>query len=234
MIAIGGYYGEPLGPIQDEIAGYRALGLAGMKFKIGGASPEEDAERVARARDAAGDDFVIAVDANQGYTVPQAIDFAGRVSDLNIRWFEEPVRWHNDRYSMRDVRMRSSVPICAGQSETSPSGCRELMNIGAIDVCNFDSSWSGGPTAWRRTAAVAATYDIAMGHHEEPQVSTHLLASQSHGTYAECFHPDRDPFWWELIANRPELVEGELHLSTDPGLGWELNWDYVNRYRVTD
>src|SRR3954468_4852307 len=33
MIAIGGYYGEPLGSIADEIAGYREMGLAGVKFK---------------------------------------------------------------------------------------------------------------------------------------------------------------------------------------------------------
>jgi L-alanine-DL-glutamate epimerase-like enolase superfamily enzyme len=74
------------------------------------------------------------------------------------------------------------------------SGCHDLMEAGAIDVCNFDASWSGGPTAWRRAAAIALAYDVEMGHHEEPQVSAHLLASQPHGTYAEYFHPDRDPF----------------------------------------
>jgi L-alanine-DL-glutamate epimerase-like enolase superfamily enzyme len=44
MIAIGGYYGEPLGPIAEEIAYYRdELGLAGVKFKVGGRAPEADA-----------------------------------------------------------------------------------------------------------------------------------------------------------------------------------------------
>jgi len=71
-----------------------------------------------------------------------------------------------------------------------------------------------------------------MGHHEEPQVSTHLIASIPHGTYSECFHPDRDPFWWSLIANRPALVNGELPLSKAPGLGWELDWDYIEQYRL--
>jgi D-galactarolactone cycloisomerase len=232
MIAIGGYYGEPLGTIGDEIASYRELGLAGMKFKVGGASPAEDAHRVAAARTAAGDDFVIAIDANQGYTVPEAVELSRRVADLDVRWFEEPVRWQNDRRGMRDVRYRGSVPVCAGQGEMSPAGCRDLMEIGAIDVCNFDASWSGGPTAWRRTAAVASTYDVEMAHHEEPQVSAHLIASQPHGTYAECFHPDRDPFWWNLIATPRDLRDGCLTLGDEPGLGWTLDWDYVNRYRV--
>lgn len=71
-----------------------------------------------------------------------------------------------------------------------------------------------------------------MGHHEEPQVASHLIASQPHGTYVECFHPDRDPFWWNMIANRPAVVGGELVLSDAPGLGWQLDLDYIRRYRV--
>jgi D-galactarolactone cycloisomerase len=232
MIAIGGYYGAPPEAIDDEVGEYRAMGLAGMKFKVGGLSPAEDAARVRRARVAAGDDFVIAIDANQGYSVPEAIELARRVADLDIRWFEEPVRWHNDRRSLRDVRYATTVPVCAGQSELSPAGCRDLMEIGAIDVCNFDASWSGGPTAWRRTAALAHTYDVAMAHHEEPHVASHLIASQSHGTYVECFHPDRDPFWWNLVANRPPLRDGQLTMSDAPGLGWELDRGYLARYRL--
>jgi D-galactarolactone cycloisomerase len=232
MIAIGGYYGEPLGVIEDEMAAYREMGLAGVKFKVGGASPEVDADRVRRARAAAGDDFVIAVDANQGYSVTDAIDFARRAEDLNIRWFEEPVGWANDRRDLATVRQAARIPVAAGQSEMSPSACRDLMEAGSIDVCNFDASWSGGPTAWLRTAAVATTYSVQMAHHEEPQVSTHLIASQSHGTYAECFHPDRDPFWWNLIANRPSLQDGLLPLPTGPGLGWVLNTDYIDAHRI--
>lgn len=233
MTVIGGYYGEPLGSIEDEVVYYRdILGVAGMKFKVGGLSPVEDAARVHRARAAAGPDFTLSIDANQGYTVPQAVDLARRLVDDDICWFEEPVLWHNDRRSLRDVRYLGGIPVCAGQSELSPSGCRDLMEAGAIDVCNFDASWSGGPTAWRRTAAIATSYDVQMGHHEEPQVSTHLLASIPHGTYAECFHPDRDPFWWNLVTNRGSLVGGELTLPEGPGLGWELDWDYIERHRL--
>jgi L-alanine-DL-glutamate epimerase-like enolase superfamily enzyme len=58
------------------------------------------------------------------------------------------------------------------------------------------------------------------------------VASQAHGSLVECFHPDRDPFWWNLIANRPLLENGELQLTDAPGLGWQLNTDYIDAHRV--
>jgi L-alanine-DL-glutamate epimerase-like enolase superfamily enzyme len=231
MICIGGYYDSPAS-IEEEVERVRETGLAGMKFKVGGRAPEVDAERFRRARRAAGDDFVLCADANQGWSPAEAVRFARAVEDCDLRWFEEPCAWDNDRRAMHDVRMKAGVDVCAGQSELSAGGCRDLMVAGAIDVCNFDASWSGGPTEWRRVAAMARSFDVAMGHHEEPQLSTHLLASIPHGTYAECFEPDRDPIWWNLIANRPPLRDGHLQLQDRPGLGWELDLDYLDFHRL--
>jgi D-galactarolactone cycloisomerase len=229
---IGGYYGGDLGRVSEEVHEWLDMGFHGCKFKIGGTTPEIDAERVAAARETAGSDFVITVDANQGYTVQQALELCRRVADLNIRWFEEPCIWTNDARDMREVRARGGIPVCAGQSEHSPGACRDLMEAGAIDVCNFDASWSGGYTNWKRLAALADVYSVELGHHEEPQVAAHLLASQPHGTYLEVFHPNRDPIWWNLIANRPDLVDGRLALPDGPGLGWVLDTEYLQRYRV--
>jgi L-alanine-DL-glutamate epimerase-like enolase superfamily enzyme len=203
-----------------------------MKFKVGGMTPEEDAKRFREAREAGGPEFLLAADANQAWTPQEAIRFAKLVEGLDLLWFEEPCQWANDRRAMRDVRLSAGVRVCAGQTEFSAAGCRDLMVDGAIDVCNFDASWSGGPTEWRRVAATALSLDVQMGHHEEPQVASHLLASIPHGGYVEVFKPDRDPIWWNLVANRPPLVDGYIELSDAPGLGWELDLDYVERYRV--
>jgi D-galactarolactone cycloisomerase len=229
---IGGYYGRDMSAIADEVAEWRGMGFRGCKFKIGGRSPAEDAQRLTAAREAAGDDFVITIDANQGYTKKQALELCRRAADLNIRWFEEPCIWTNDGRDMRDVRAIGGIPVCAGQSEHSPAACRDLMELGAVDVCNFDASWSGGATNWLRMAALTQVYGVELAHHEEPQVASHLLASQPNSTYLEVFHPDRDPIWWNLIVNRPEVVDGEIALPTGPGLGWVLDDAYIERYRV--
>jgi D-arabinonate dehydratase len=233
VVAIGGYYDPAKKPADygQEMAAFKADGLAGCKFKVGGRSPEEDAARVRAVREATGDDFILAVDANQAWTTREALRFAGLVGDLNIRWFEEPCRWVNDRRAMRDVRAISGVPVCAGQSEIDRNGCRDLMMDGAIDVCNFDSSWGGGPTEWRRVAALASCFDVQMAHHEEPQVAAQLLAAYPHGTYLEVFHRERDPLFYELVANRSPIKDGRYRVPQGPGWGLVLDHAVINRFR---
>lgn len=231
-ICIGGYYTDDEADSARQVEHYAELGFAGCKFKVGRLSPEADAERVRLARRAVGEDFVLMVDANQGYTRDEALRFVRATEELNLRWFEEPCRWLNDRRDMRDVRVMGRIPVVAGQSEVTRAGLRDLIAAGAVDACNADASWIGGPSEWRRIAAVAAVHEVEMAHHEEPQVAAHLLASIPHGTYLETFAPERDPLFWNLIANRREFVDGNYLVPDGPGLGLELDSDYVARYQV--
>lgn len=232
IIAIGGYYGLSHAELGAEVEAYLDMGIGGCKMKIGGASPQVDAARFLAMRKAGGDDFVLMADANQGYTQAQTLEFASLVAHANPRWLEEPVRWDNARNDLRDVRYRTGLPVAAGQSEIGRMDARDLMAAGAIDVCNFDASWSGGPTEWLRVAGCAACYGVEMAHHEEPQIAAHLLAGIAHGTYVECFHPDRDPLFWNLLASRGECKGGMYSVPQGPGLGIELDEDYVKKYRV--
>ncbi|MBA2757562.1 MAG: mandelate racemase/muconate lactonizing enzyme family protein [Chloroflexi bacterium] len=230
---IGGYYHLSLDEIRETVERYVAFGFAGMKFKVGGKTPAEDAARVRAARDAAGPAFAIMVDANQGYDRAQAVDFGRLVADLGIRWFEEPCRWTNDRRWMRDVRYQTGLPVCAGQSETTLRGIRDLITEGAIDVSNFDASWAGGATVWRKAAGLAAAFGVQLGHHEEPQVSAHLLASVPDHTFVECFDEERDPFFWRLTDMSTRIADGRYTLPDRPGFGIAFDQDYVDRHTVS-
>jgi len=110
---------------------------------------------------------------------------------------------------------------------------RRLVEAGAVDFVNYDVSEGGGVTDWRRAAAICATAGVKMAHHEESQISRELLAGVAHGTYVECFaHPERDPVWQTMWANRPPVRDGMIAMSDAPGFGIELDWKMVERYRV--
>lgn len=235
IIAIAAYYedGKTLTDLAREMAWLREAGMAGCKVKVGGLSAEEDAARVAACRDGGGADFIIAVDANRGWPVAEAVKFARLIERHDIRWFEEPVHWYDDAFGMAEVRRRTTIPINAGQSEISSHGVRRLIAAGAVDLVNFDASEGGGITEWRRAAGMCAMHGIEMAHHEEPQIAVHMLAAVPHGTYAECF-PDseRDPLWAGFIKNRPAIKDGIIVVPTGPGFGLELDWGMVEKYRL--
>ena len=235
IISIGGYYaeGKTHADIGREIEAYRRVGMAGCKFKVGGLTPEEDAKRVEAARDAGGRDFILAVDANRGWSAEDAVRFAHLVEPLDIRWFEEPCHWYDDVALMARVRQATRIPITAGQSEVTRHGVRRLVEAGAVDLVNFDASEGGGVTEWRRAALLCRTAGVEMAHHEEPQIAQHLIAAVPHGTYVECFaDPERDPIWQAMWANRPPIKDGMLEVTQDPGFGLILDEGMVQRYRV--
>lgn len=236
IIAIGGYYedGKTRDDLIAEMEEYQEMGLAGVKLKVGGRSVEEDLDRLAAIREAMGEEFLIACDANQGYSIEEAVAFGTAAREYDIEWFEEPVVWYDQYDGMRTVRQHTNVPVTAGQSESTTAACRRLIEADAVDIINLDASIAGGPTAWRKVAATANLHNVEMAHHEEPHISMHLLSGVPNGRYAECFHPDVDPMWHRLIVDRPCIEDGLLHLPDEPGLGIELDEGFIEEFAVTE
>jgi len=235
IISIGGYYmeGKTLADYGREMELYRAAGMAGCKFKVGGLSPEEDYKRVEAARKAAGPDFLLVVDANRGWNVHDAIRFSRMIEPLDIGWFEEPCHWYDDAAMMAHVRRETRIPVTAGQCEITSHGVRRLVDAGAVDYVNYDVSEGGGVTDWRRAAEICRTAGVRMAHHEESQIARQLLAGVPHGTYVECFaDPDRDPVWQLMWINRPAIRDGMMEAGNAPGFGIELDEKMINRYRA--
>lgn len=237
VIGIGGYYqpGKGEGQLADELRGFKAAGLAGIKMKIGGLPPAEDAARVRLARKIAGDEFIIACDANQAWSVDEALEFCRRVRDYNVRWLEEPVHWYDQLGGLPEIRKRGGIPIVAGQGEISRFGCRDLIMAGAVDILNVDATIAGGITEWRRVAAMAGMLNVCMAHHEEPQIAIHLLAAVPNALYVEIFpDPARDPMWFELPVAQPRIEQGYMHVPEAPGIGIPLSEAVIERYRADE
>jgi L-alanine-DL-glutamate epimerase-like enolase superfamily enzyme len=234
IVAIGGYYGadRTIEDLVAEMEDYEEMGLAGVKLKVGGRSPERDLERLAAVREAMGPEFSIACDANQGYETDEAIEFAKGAAEYDVEWFEEPVVWHDQYAGMRTVRRRTTIPVTAGQSESTVEACRRLIEGEAVDIVNLDASIAGGPTAWRKVANTADAFGLSMAHHEEPHVAMHLLASIPNGRAVECFHPDFDPIWHEMVRERPQVSDGTLKLPDAPGIGLEIDHGFVEKHAV--
>ncbi|MBN2438851.1 MAG: mandelate racemase/muconate lactonizing enzyme family protein [Deltaproteobacteria bacterium] len=233
VISIGGYYhlNDPQGT-ADEAAKLREFGVGGLKMKVGRATFEEDLARINAAWTAAGKDFLLAVDVNQGWTVSQAKTFCGQVSDLGLAWLEEPVKWYDCLTGLAEVRKESKIPIVAGQGDISQYRSCDLVRYGAVDQLNTDMTLVGGITAWMRVAAFAEKYGVSMGHHEEPQVSLTTLSVVKRNAPVEIFaNEKRDPLWRKIMKNPPRVADGFMDVPDGIGLGIPLNWDFINKFK---
>jgi D-arabinonate dehydratase len=234
VIAIGGYLrkGSSLSSLEEEVAHYRESQISGMKLKVGRLSVEEDIARARLARKAGGDDFHLCVDANQAWTVDQAMAFARGARDLNLAWMEEPVAWYDQIEGNAKVRS-IGIPVNVGQGEISRHGCRDLVIRGAVDILNVDVTIAAGVTEWLRIAGMASCFGVRMAHHEEPQVALHLLAGVPHGICVEIFpNYQRDPMWFDLPVEQPKIRDGCMHLPDAPGFGIPLRGDTIERWRA--
>jgi D-arabinonate dehydratase len=233
-IVTGGYYteGNDHAELIDEVLQTKENGFAVTKIKVGGLSPLEDAKRIEAVRSAVVDDFMIAVDANQGWSRNEAVAFGQAAKDLDLLWFEEPVHWYDEIQGMKYVRRKTGTNVCAGQSEFCARGCRELVEGEAVDMLNFDVSIGGGVTEWIRVARMAETHQVLMTHHEEPLIANHLMGAIKRGLCPEYFSAIRDPLTPILLEGAPEIENGWVKIPDASGFGLTFNEDVIDRYKV--
>jgi L-alanine-DL-glutamate epimerase-like enolase superfamily enzyme len=147
-----------------------------VKIKIGesrGTNPARDLDRIRQSRDNIGDATELFVDANGGYGRKQAIRVINAATDLDVRWFEEPVS-SDDLEGLREVRDAVTPDVTAGEYGHDIYYFRRMCEAGAVDCLRADVSRCGGITEWLRVAAVAASFGLDISGHCGPHLHATL------------------------------------------------------------
>ena len=145
--------------VEEE--GYRAV-----KLKVGGPNPREDLRRVEAVRKALGPDIRIMTDANGRWTLPQAIQTAGRLKDFDIAWIEEPIYFDDWRgigvwrkLLKRRLRWESSfTPLPPSATSFTPAQCIMFSRMS----CGWRASRSFGRwPIWRAVTVCPSSRTLA-------------------------------------------------------------------------
>jgi len=120
--------------VQKALRHYKT-GFRALKIKVG-LDIEEDVRRVAAVRDAVGPKVELRVDANQGYTVEQAIRFCQEMNTLGVVLVEQPVK-AEDLAGLKKVTLASDVPVMADESVKSILDARKIAREGIADMFNI-------------------------------------------------------------------------------------------------
>jgi muconate cycloisomerase len=230
----------------DEARQAIAEGVKTIKLK-GGVEPRRDIDLVERIRSAVGGQIKICVDANQGYASPKlAVQVTRAMAEYDLLYMEQPVEGI-DR--MAEVTRRVDTPVMADESAWSAHDVLEIARKHAADMVSIYTTKPGGLFRAKQVAAVAQA--AGLGCNVNGSVETgvgnaaniHLAASTGIVTHA-CVVPVSTPkekarggvagiYYSDDIITEPfEYADGDVFVSSKPGLGIELDEDKLKHYRL--
>jgi L-Ala-D/L-Glu epimerase len=207
-----------------EAEDYVKRGFRVVKLKLG-RDLDEDVERVMKLRERFGNQIVIRVDANQGYSVDQTIQFYGRTYDADVELIEQPLP-ANDIAEMKSLPKEVKEVIAADESLITPADAIELLKPPkASGIFNIKLMKCGGISQALKIADIALHSDIDLfwGCNDESIVSItaalHAAFSCSNTKYIDLdgsFDLGQD-----VVKGGFILKDGHMYCSDQPGLGIE-------------
>ena len=148
-----------IGAIAPELAATKAReyieqGYRCLKIKVGTQDFEMDLRRVEAVRSQAGNGIQIRIDANQGWSVEDAIANLKKIESLQIEYVEQPVAASN-LLGMAVVRRSQSIPIAADESVNNLAQLQQVIKAQAADIIILKPMALGGIITANRAAASA-------------------------------------------------------------------------------
>ena len=230
-----GWKKEPLEMLEEVQEGYER-GFRAFKVRMDwkdrrqDINPAKDLAIFQKCREWLPDDVYLAFDANNGYSVPTAIEQGRRFEELGISHFEEPLPQY-DWKGLRQVVDALDCAVSSGELEISAWRFRDMMEIANPDILQPDVLNVGGLSEMRRVYEIAeANNKVIMPH--SPNVGANFLASLH--AYSTVTHAVRPHEFSEEFTGPAEHVaelfidpiipkNGTISLTNRPGLGVELD-----------
>jgi L-alanine-DL-glutamate epimerase-like enolase superfamily enzyme len=216
---------EPQALVDDALRA-QAEGFKGAKIKVGRPHVSEDVARLVAVRDKLGAGFEIMVDANQAFTVSEAIRRARHFEPLDLAWFEEPLPAEDLDGHIR-LSASTSLPIAVGESLYHPSHFREYLQKGGCSIVQADVARIGGITPWLKVAHLAETFNVDICPHFLMELHVSLTAAVPNARWVEWI-PQLEP----ITTSRMTVENGYAIPPVAPGLGIDWDWKAIEKVRM--
>ena len=218
---------------------YTALKMAPMPPQSAelpwGAVLRGAAARLAAVREAVGPDVDIGLDPHaQLFEPARALELADAVAPYRPFFFEVPIRPENvDALAKLSQKIR--IPIATGENLYPTFGFREVLEKQAADIVQPDVCICGGLLEMKKIAALAEAHYVSVAPHNPcgplaTAVNVHFAAGTHNFLILEYAADDRSPRR-DVLREPIRLRHGYLDLPTAPGLGVELNEEFVRADR---
>lgn len=210
--------------LSDEAV--RRDGFTALKLKVGKPDPEEDRERVGAVRKTVGPGVTLMIDANQSWTIDQAIARMHMLDPFNLYWIEEPLE-ATDLDGFRRLGAHTRTARAGGESLYTPAAFHNVVQHGALDILQPDVVRIGGITKALTVCHLAAAANLSVAPHVSPELSVTVAAAVPNAVFVE-YIPQMEP---ALV--RPLVRHDGFGFPFDvPGHGIEFDPDALERFSV--
>ena len=193
---------------------------------------------VRAVREAVGDDMDLMLDCYHFYSRTEALTIGRALEEQGYYWLEEPM----DEFSTSSyiwLADQLDIPVVGPETADGKLYTRaEWIARGAADISRGGVSDVGGITPLMKVVHLCEAFGVQMEVHGGGPGNLHALCAMNYpGKYYErgLLHPHIDyeeveP--WLNSKSDPMDAEGNVHVSQAPGLGWDINWDYIDSHTV--
>jgi L-alanine-DL-glutamate epimerase-like enolase superfamily enzyme len=219
----------------DEALSFRERGWQAYKIHPR-KDPKLDVEICAAVKQAVGDSMVLMLDSMWAYGYEEALRVGLAAQEMGFYWYEDPLE-ENDIYGYVKLKQKLNIPILA--TEYSPGGLfgyTPWIMQQATDMLRGDVAVKAGLTPMIKIAHLAEAFrmkcEIHHGGNSLNNVANlHLTMAIANCDYFEVLLPD-EAQKHGLVRDIEVDREGYVHAPTEPGLGYEIDWELVERNKV--
>lgn len=216
-------------------------GFTAIKLRIGRYPIGREAKALARLRAEVPDGVALMADGNAAYTMAEALEMGARLHDLGYEWFEEPLPQFPGYPAYEHLTRSLPIPIAGGEGVSDRAQALDLLRRRGVDIFQPEPVICGGIGEAVFMAELARVHGISTLPHTSgggiglaaalqvlATVADQSTSPSTWGPYLE-LGTEENPARTRLFggASPFELVDGRVTIPTGPGLGLEVDEEWV-------
>jgi L-alanine-DL-glutamate epimerase-like enolase superfamily enzyme len=196
--------------------------------------PNKDIELCRVLREAVGSDVDLMLDVVNRYDRTSAMRVGRILEELDFLWYEEPLS-HYDIEGYVNLSRDLDIPIAGAEAVAGGVYSTAIyVRANALDLIMCDTYWRGGITGMLKTAHLCEAMGLKLiSHHGASPImnlaNLHCLCSISNADFIEVLVPEKE-YEYGLKTHLRVDVDGYLSVPQKPGLGAEIDWDYIHAH----
>ncbi len=227
-------YHETKEAYVEEALRFKEMGWPGHKLHPHGKA-QSDIEIAKAVREGVGNEMKLMMDSMWAYQYEDALRVGRAIEELDYYWYEDPLV-EEDVYNYIKLKQKLDIPIMS--TEYAPGrfyGMAQWITQNATDMLRGDVAITGGITPLLRLCHLAEGSNMKCEIHHggislNNVANLHVIMAVPNCEFFEYF-PCTGANEFGLVEDI-QYLEGHVNAPTEPGLGYQIDWDLAKREHV--